>query len=270
MSRGNCDGEIYINLKQYDFSINWLLKSYNFGQSFDTIDGLNIANYYQFDLVGGRQEGEIYLLYTFVNQMWLNAQTYIYHSTDFGKTFEVFHPFTKGNEPLLANFSAIEKEVPITSSVDFSNFSIGDIQEYQWDFDNDGIIDSYDRTPVYTYADTGWYSVKLTIVGADSSNSFVKQNYIHVIDTTTGINEMQLNEFAITPNPFMDQLTLKSNFRNESYSVFIYSLKGDKVFETIELNNMSFTINTSDFDTGVYILNIVSQNTSANYKIIKK
>lgn len=270
LASGNNFGEIYINIIRNSYLENWLLYSSNFGHSFNTIDKFNLINSYTRDILGGRQEGEIYLLYNFVNQLWQNAQIYVFHSTDFGKTFEVFHPFAKGDEPALANFSTIDREVDLVTPVEFSNFSIGEIQEYQWDFENDGIIDSYQRDPVYTYADTGWYSVKLSVVGTDSTNSFVKQDYIHVIDTTTGINEMQLNEFAIAPNPFMDQLTLTSNFRNESYSVFIYSLKGEKVFETIELNNMSFTINTSEFDTGVYILNVVSQNTSTNYKIIKK
>ena len=77
MTRGNSDGEVYLKLKQFDFPVNWILKSIDFGQSFDTIDGLNQTSYYQFDLVGGRQEGEIYLLYNFVNQMWLNAHIYI-------------------------------------------------------------------------------------------------------------------------------------------------------------------------------------------------
>jgi PKD repeat protein len=218
LTRGNTFGEIYLS----NLSSKKIFYSSDFGLNFINTNQFNLENDYSLEIIGGRQSGELYLMYNFVSMGWQNAHIYIFHSIDYGITFEVFHPFAKGEELLLANFSATEKEVPITSSVDFSNFSIGDIQEYQWDFDNDGIIDSYDRIPVYTYADTGWYSVKLTIVGADSSNSFVKQDYIHVIDTTTDINEMQLNEFAIAPNPFMDQLTLTSNFRNESYSVFIY------------------------------------------------
>lgn len=77
MTRGFDSGEFYLNLKQFDLSVNWILKSIDFGQSFDTIDGLNINNFYQYDIVGGRQEGEIYLIYNFVNQLWLNAHIYI-------------------------------------------------------------------------------------------------------------------------------------------------------------------------------------------------
>jgi len=263
---GSEEGEIYVYFKE----LGVLKFSNNYAESFNIIDKFNIINYASFDLIGGIQIGEVYILYSFINMMWQNAHTYIFHSTDYGKTFEVFHPFAKGNEPLLANFSAIDKEIPITSPLQFSNFSIGDIEEYQWDFDNDGIIDSYEGIPVYTYADTGWYSVKLTIVGADSTNSFVKQDYIHVIDTTTGAKERQLEEIGIIPNPFLNQITITSASRSESTSISIYNLKGEKIIETLERNNKSITINTSGLDPGVYILNIFNQNTSLNYKIIKK
>nr|NQU89902.1 hypothetical protein [Bacteroidota bacterium] len=76
MTRGYDNGEIYISLNQFNYQTSWLLHSIDFGQSFDTIDGYNFNNYYQFDIVGGRQEGEIYLIYNFVNQLWLNAHIY--------------------------------------------------------------------------------------------------------------------------------------------------------------------------------------------------
>jgi len=111
---------------------------------------------------------------------------------------------------VLANFSTDEKEVHLTTPVEFSNFSIGDIQEYNWDFDNNGTIDSYDESPAYFYQDTGWYSVKLTAVGIDSTNSFIKQDYIHVIDTTTNIMENSLEKISISPNPFDNILNISS------------------------------------------------------------
>ena len=138
--------------------------------------------------------------------LWQNAHIYIYHSIDYGKTFEVFHPFSKGNEPVLANFSTIDKEVHLTELVEFSNFSIGDIIEYQWDFENDGIIDSYEEFPTHIYQDTGYYSVKLSVVGQDSTNIFIKENYIHVLDTITNSPDFNYQEINTFPNPFNDKI----------------------------------------------------------------
>ena len=194
---GILEGELF----SYNQNTNCLGLSSDYAENFELIDCFNFKDQYYFDMTGGRQTGELYILYSFVNMLWQNAHIYIYHSMDYGKTFEVFHPFTKGNEPVLANFSTDTTEGEMPFTVEFCNFSIGNIQQYEWDFDNDGIIDSYDETPTWIYQDTGYYSVRLTITGTDSSNIFLKENYIHVVKTT-GMNETPQPEFLYYPNPF--------------------------------------------------------------------
>ena len=166
VSAGSLSGELFL----LNFTQNNLFLSQDYGEDLIGIDTFNYSDHYYLDMVGGRQTGELYILYSFVNMLWQNAHVYIYHSLDYGKTFEVFHPFAKGNEPVLANFSTDTTEGEMPFTVDFCNFSIGDIQQYEWDFDNDGIIDSYDETPTWIYQDTGYYSARLTITGPDSSN----------------------------------------------------------------------------------------------------
>ncbi len=160
--------------------------------------------------------------------LWQNAHVYIFHSVDYGKTFEVFHPFAKGNEPLLSNFSAdtLEGEMPYT--VDFCNYSIGDIQQYEWDFDNDGSVDSYEESPVWTYQDTGYFSVRLTITGPDSSNSFLKDNYIHVVKST-GMNEPTLSEFICYPNPFSNYIVFDFAHDISAIAISILDIIGNQV-----------------------------------------
>lgn len=269
ITRGFNNGELYLDLAQNSYTENLLLRSTNYGETFDTIESFNLSNFYQLDFEGGRLAGEIYILYNFVNLMWQNAHTYIYHSTDYGQTFDLYHPFGKGNEPVLANFSTVEKEVHITTPIEFSNFSIGDIQEYQWDFENDGIIDSYEETPVHIYQDTGWYSVKLSVVGIDSTNTFTKENYIHVLDTTTNILEKSMEIISISPNPFENILTITFTNSKEPYLITIYNLKGEKVLEMSSNQSNQLTINTSKLKLGIYVLNIKYQDKSINYKIIK-
>lgn len=265
LSRGYYSGEL---LLYYKLS-NILNFSNDFAETFDVVDNFNFHNYYSLGIIGGRQTGEVYILYNFVNLMWQNAHIYIYHSMDYGNTFEVFHPFAKGSEPVLANFSAIEKEVHITTPVEFSNFSIGDIQEYHWDFDNNGIIDSYEEAPSYIYQDTGWYSVKLNVVGPDSTNTFVKQNYIHIIDTTTMVQKNLFKKLQIIPNPFRERISISYLIPTEEYSISIYNLQGVKIYENPEQYSKSITINTLELNPGIYILNISYQNKSSNHKIIK-
>jgi hypothetical protein len=264
LSRGSNGGEL---LLYYKLS-NILNMSYDYGENFTVVDKFNFKNYYSFDIIGGRQTGEIYILYNFVNLMWLNAHTYIFHSIDYGNTFDVFHPFSKGNEPVLANFSSMEKEVLLTTPVEFSNFSIGEITQYQWDFENDGIIDSYDEFPTHIYQDTGYYSVKLSVVGQDSTNSFLKENYINIIDTITSNPDLNYQKKNIFPNPFIDKISIETrpNFR----IVEIYDLNGKHHFsKTLFEVNKTEIIDLRTLEKGIYILKIKTEGQDITKKIIK-
>jgi len=228
-SRGFNFGELYLfNWNRYE-----LYYTNDFADNFYLNEYYNFENSYHLRIVGGRQENEIYIMYGFVNMMWQNSHTYILHSLDNGVTFNVYHPFAKGNEPVLSNFSTLTKEVFLMDEIEFDNYSIGDIIEYQWDFDNDGTVDSYDEFPVHIYQDTGWYSVKLSVVGPDSTNSFIKEDYIHVIDTITSINkiEKQPDKIRISPNPFSSVLTIQINNKTNS-KVEIFNCRGEIVYKT--------------------------------------
>ncbi|MCD4698215.1 MAG: hypothetical protein K8S16_18475 [Bacteroidales bacterium] len=73
ISRGIEPGEIYF----MNFSLGEMFYSDDFCQEFDYTDNFNLSNDYNVEIVGGQQEGELYLIYNFINQMWLNAHIYI-------------------------------------------------------------------------------------------------------------------------------------------------------------------------------------------------
>ncbi|MBI9038762.1 MAG: PKD domain-containing protein, partial [Bacteroidales bacterium] len=188
LSRGNQYGELFL----LNRNSQKLYYSDNYGTTWIINNKFNPSIHFD-DIVGGRSNGEIYMSLKFINMMWQNAHTYILHSTDYGVTFEVFHPFAKGQEPVLANFSTTSTEGNQPLSVEFCNFSIGNIQLYEWDFDNDGIIDSNEESPSWTYTEPGTYSVSLKITAGspDSTNTFVKENYITVLSGNS--QEIDLN-----------------------------------------------------------------------------
>ena len=178
MFKGFNSGEVFMfNLIQ-----NKLWISYDYFDNIQFVDTFNIVNFSSVGLDGGNESGELFLKYSFSNLMQQNRHLYIFHSMDYGRTFEVFHPFSKGIEPIMANFSTTTKEGNQPFTVEFCNFSIGNIQLYEWDFDNDGVIDSYEESPSWTYSELGTYSVSLTITtgSPDSTNTFVKEDYITV------------------------------------------------------------------------------------------
>ncbi|HQB50343.1 MAG TPA: PKD domain-containing protein [Candidatus Cloacimonas sp.] len=76
---------------------------------------------------------------------------------------------TIGNVPLTIQFT------------DNSWHSDGTVTSWQWDFENDGIIDSYEQNPVHTYTVEGLYSVKLTVSDGTKTNTLIKNNYIRAL-----------------------------------------------------------------------------------------
>ena len=83
----------------------------------------------------------------------------------------------------VANFTAdiLSDYSPLTVQFTDTSTSETDLTTWEWDFDNDGTIDSTEQNPTYTYNTPGVYTVKLTVSNVGSSNSAVKTDYITVI-----------------------------------------------------------------------------------------
>lgn len=137
-----------------DFGENWVL------ENLFTCPNLPIKG-----ITGGRQDGELYLLVEYLQMMGQRRHIYIYHSLDYGKTFNVYHPISIGPDPVYANFIAEDTLVKPGDTVQFTDLS-NDGETWEWDFDNDGTIDSYEQNPTHIYQDTGYYTIKLSITGA--------------------------------------------------------------------------------------------------------
>lgn len=80
-----------------------------------------------------------------------------------------------GSAPLEVQFSDL-------STIDTDQVE-ANLIEWRWDFDNDGIIDSWLQNPTYTYQQPGTYSVKLSVVAdTGSMRTLIKPDYISVVN----------------------------------------------------------------------------------------
>ena len=84
---------------------------------------------------------------------------------------------TSGPEPA---FSATPKAGYPPLDVQFTDESTGEIETWEWDFDNDGTVDSTEQNPQFTYDEIGNYTVSLTVSGSDGSNTMTKAAYVKV------------------------------------------------------------------------------------------
>jgi len=70
-------------------------------------------------------------------------------------------------------------KAPLT--VKFTDKSVGkNIIAWAWDFNGDGVTDSTDKNPTYTYANAGKYNVSLTVTNAGGSDTMEKAEFIRV------------------------------------------------------------------------------------------
>ncbi|GAB4314044.1 MAG: hypothetical protein Kow00127_05170 [Bacteroidales bacterium] len=166
---------------------------------------------------------------------------------------------------LLADFTADIVTGPVPLEVHFTDLSTGDITEWQWDFENDGIVDSWEQNPVHTYDEPGLYSVSLTVGNGTASNTLVKEDYIEVIDTISLVLPGSQTRLQAYPNPFNHSvvITLPESV-TESDRVEITDSYG-KVLRRMKPqmaeNGLSVTWNGTDktgrkMNPGVYLVRI--------------
>jgi PKD repeat protein len=81
---------------------------------------------------------------------------------------------TTGHAPFTVQFNDISTSNPGVNS-------------WKWDFDNDGVVDSDEQYPVWTYNNPGRYSVKLSIESDSLSKEIVYENYIHIFNGESSV-----------------------------------------------------------------------------------
>jgi len=254
-----------------DYGENWIFKNHLLSSS----------------IVGGRQSGELFVRASYTQMMGLINHTYIYHSLDYGETFTVYHPFAYGPEPYYADFIAEPTSGTVPLTVQFTDLSSGEnITSWEWDFDRDGIVDSYEQNPEYTYQDTGSYSVKLEI---PNSEGHIKTNYIEVT-TNNSIQEEEIQISGINlrnyPNPFnpITEISYELPADVSQASIEIYNFKGQRISELKidqpssnfgSTRNVKCKINSlvwdgSGFASGIYLYKLNLENSPIKKMILLK
>jgi len=150
--------------------------------------------------------------------------------------------------PIAANFSADPLSGHAPLEVNFIDSShIGPqlpgatVSVWQWDFQNDGIIDSYEQNPSFIYNLPGVYSVKLTAISSNGmSSTIVKTNYI------SATNQSPIILDPISPIFMMEDVAygpvnLHTYFSDPDSDPLTFTATGSAHI-TVHLNGNSFTL----------------------------
>ncbi|MDP8201800.1 MAG: PKD domain-containing protein [Candidatus Tenebribacter burtonii] len=268
LSRGHEEGEIYLYTYYWGVGDGRKLRySNDYGQTWELKNTFNCPNLPITCIVGGRQPGELYMNVEYIQLMHTIQHTYIYHSLDYGQTFEVFHTFSYGDEPFYANFTSTPDSGNAPLTVQFTDISSGvNNQLWQWDFNGDGEIDSNEQNPVFTYQFPGTYNASLTIFVSGQSEMTATREIIVTDSVSTNNSEIPITNYKLSnhPNPFNPTTTISYNLPVNVVNPIlqIFNIKGERINQ-YSLSNFQSSIiwdvsdsNQNQVSSGVYIYRI--------------
>jgi len=171
-------------------------------------------------------------------------------------------------------------EVPLqVQFTDLSNLS-HTINAWEWDFDNDGTIDSYDQNPIWTYNDEGNYTVYLKVTDGYAEDIEIKTNYINasVVGIEEDITPRKIKLYQNNPNPFNPNTTIRYELpEGSNVTIKIYNLLGKEIVELVNefqpagINTINWNgkdKNGYSVDSGMYLYTFTSNNFSQAKKML--
>ncbi len=115
---------------------------------------------------------------------------------------------------LIPSFSFDKNSGHAPLTVNFSNKSLGEITSAEWDFQNDGTVDSYDLNPRFIYDAPGQYSVKLKVKSASEEKTIIRENLVNIFD---GESAMEYDQYSRATYQGDSLMNLKNNFTLEAW-----------------------------------------------------
>jgi PKD repeat protein len=168
--------------------------------------------------------------------------------------------------PPVANFVASPTTGYSPLTVQFTDTSTGNPTQWQWDVNNDGIVDYTVQNPVHVYSSPGTYTVRLTVSNQGGSDTRIRTGYITVnAPPTTNIYLVATKDGSLQPGGYM-QFRVTGPYSYIKHGNTNYNLNvGDIV--RLEITNdgtgslyaTSSTVNDFRFNNVRFILNGVDK-----------
>ena len=122
----------------------------------------------------------------------------------------------------------------------------------------------------YVFTTTNNTSLPLLWAKGNNTLNFSYHGARGGVTSTLGTETIAaLPEFNVYPNPTLRELNLEFPASVQKAQVAVYSVLGSLVFQA-ELDQFNSKINTSEWNSGVYIMNISTSNFSQTKRIIKQ
>jgi len=153
-----------------------------------------------------------------------------------------------------------------------SDYTSGDPNSATWD-----LIDFSQSTGSWEWVSSGEidlssYSGSIHLAfkftsTTDGSATWELDNMLITGTLSSGIDEQENVEFSVYPNPSHGIYQIE-NSNSQNFEISVFNILGKQIMETVETNSI-YTLDIQDFENGVYLLQIMSNNQKRTISIIK-
>jgi hypothetical protein len=204
---------------------------------------------------------------------------YLYYTIRFQNTGTANTQFVTVKQSLdaLLDFNTFEM-INSSHSYSLKRTTLG---ELEWTFDpiqltpkmvneenSQGYI-TYRVKPLYASITPVTYTNAQAEIYFDYNPPIITNTHTTTFTNNLGTSTFDLSELSIYPNPFQEVLNIQSGKNDTILNIKLFDLTG-KIIVNQKINNNNYQLNTTNFTSGIYLLEIESPNDVILKKIIKQ
>ena len=131
---------------------------------------------------------------------------------------------------------------------------------------NSGFIGAAGSTYSFTFTNIGTNDYYCSVHGAASMSGTITVEPALSVDEFNAVN----NSFSLSPNPVSSNLILKLPNSFKSGTIAFYDMLGRQIISIASNDNSPINLDVSDFNKGIYLIKVKSNNVEQTKRLIIK
>lgn len=157
-----------------------------------------------------------------------------------------------------------------------------ELTAFEWDFDNDGNVDSQDQNPQHTYMQTGIFTVSLKVFTKENTATTIFKDIIQVKEDTSGFGMIDRpgkysphKLFQNFPNPFQDNTSIRYSIDEETnVKIRVFKINGSEIETLVEgchkPGSYVCSFSADNLNDGPYLCKMTTDKTTYTKVMVKK
>lgn len=166
----------------------------------------------------------------------------------------------------VADFKADSLNIKMGETTNLTDLSTNFTTSWTWDFDG-GIGNINEQHPTVLFNEPGCKKIMLWSTNEAGTDSTSKTCYINVKDVTSIQSYASETIMTTFPNPFSNKLNLKA--KQKDLKIRVFNAAG-AIIMTTEIPAMELAINTQEWSSGLYVIEITSGAHREVQKLMKE